>query len=220
MHERHRRPVTGATPCFVEAGTKLQDLVAKEPFQEGFLAATWDGAGGQAATVAVEKAAMLLMGQWAPGTMQANTRRPAAGQVGPRLVPVPGRRRRRRRRRPTGSAAATASPSARTHRPRRSTSSSTSASKEHADRWGALNTGILPVTVGAESSVTDRNLTSVLAARAKANFVQLYLDQATTPELGGVINDAVATLFAGTGYPGAGDPDHHRRRQDRRLSPP
>ena len=33
-------------PCFVEAGNKLKGLVDLEPFQEGFLAATWDGAGG------------------------------------------------------------------------------------------------------------------------------------------------------------------------------
>ena len=68
-------------------------------------------------------------------------------------------------------------------------------------RWGALNTGILPVTIGSETSVTDPNLTSVLDGRAKADYVQLYLDQATTPELGAVINDAVATLFAQTGSP-------------------
>ena len=49
--------------------------------------------------------------------------------------------------------------------------------------------------------MTDPNLTSVLAGRAEAQYVQLYLDQATTPELGGVINDAVSTLFAGTGTP-------------------
>ena len=64
-----------------------------------------------------------------------------------------------------------------------------------------MNTGVLPVTVGSESSVTDPNLTSVLDARAKADFVQLYLDQATNPDLGAAINDAVATLFAGTGTP-------------------
>src|SRR5262245_29268895 len=56
-------------PSFVQAGKLLGDLVAKKPFQEGFLAAPWDGAGGQAATVAAEKASMMLMGQWAPGTM-------------------------------------------------------------------------------------------------------------------------------------------------------
>ena len=31
--------------CFVEAGTKIKELVDKQPFQEGFLAAVWDGAG-------------------------------------------------------------------------------------------------------------------------------------------------------------------------------
>ena len=44
-------------------------------------------------------------------------------------------------------------------------------------------------------------LSLVLEGRAKAEFVQLYLDQATTPELGGAINEAVATLYAGTGTP-------------------
>lgn len=44
-------------------------------------------------------------------------------------------------------------------------------------------------------------LSLVLEGRAKAKFVQLYLDQATTPELGGAINEAVATLYAGTGTP-------------------
>ena len=74
-------------------------------------------------------------------------------------------------------------------------------SLDAANRWGALNSGILPTTVGSEASVTDPTMTSVLDGRAKAKFVQLYLDQATTPELGGAINEAVATLYAGTGTP-------------------
>ena len=61
-----------------------------------------------------------------------------------------------------------------------------------AKQWGALNSGILPTTNGSEASATDPMLTPVLEGRAKAKFVQLYLDQATTPELGGAINEAVA----------------------------
>jgi raffinose/stachyose/melibiose transport system substrate-binding protein len=189
-----------SAPCFVEAGTKLQELLAKEPFQEGFLAATWDGAGGSAATVAVEDAAMLLQGQWAPGTMQANTADQQAVKWDLQWFPIPSVE--------GGAGAATdgfgggngfavgkdAPPEAIEFLKYIST-------KANADRWGALNTGILPVTVGSEASVTDPNLTSVLDARGKADYVQLYLDQATTPELGAVINDAVATLFAGTGTP-------------------
>jgi raffinose/stachyose/melibiose transport system substrate-binding protein len=184
----------------VEAGTRLQELLAKEPFQKGFLAAEWDGAGGSAATMALEKAAMLLQGQWAPGTMQANTpdKTPVKWNLG--WFPFPA---------VTGGAGAPtdgfgggngwavgkdASPEAVDFLKFIS-------SKANAERMGAMNTGILPVTVGSESSVTDPQLTSVLDARAKAQYVQLYLDQATTPELGGVINDAVATLFAGTGTP-------------------
>jgi raffinose/stachyose/melibiose transport system substrate-binding protein len=173
---------------------------AKEPFQEGFLAANWDGAGGSAATVAVEDAAMLLQGQWAPGTMQANTADQQAVKWDLQWFPFPS---------VAGGAGAPtdgfgggngfavgkdAPPEAIEFLKYIST-------KENADRWGALNTGTLPVTIGAEASVTDPNLTSVLEARGKADYVQLYLDQATTPELGAVINDAVATLFAQTGTP-------------------
>ena len=189
-----------SAPCFVEAGTKLDELVAKEPFQEGFLAAVWDGAGGQAATMAVEKAAMMLMGQWAPGTMAANTadKQPVTFDLGwfpfPSLDGGAGA--------PTdgfgggnGFAVGKDAP------PEAVEFLKYISTVDNAKRWGALNTGILPVTVGAESSVTDPQLTSVLDARADAEYVQLYLDQATTPELGAVINDAVATLFAGTGTP-------------------
>ena len=102
---------------------------------------------------------------------------------------------------PTASAAATASRSARTRRPRRSTSSTSSSARTPPTGGAPSTTGILPVTVGTESSVTDPQLTAVLDARAKAKFVQLYLDQATTPALGGSINDAVATLYAGKGTP-------------------
>ena len=55
---------------------------------------------------------------------------------------------------------------------------------------------------------------SVLDGRAKAKFVQLYLDQATTPALGGAINEAVATLYAGTGHARVGRRGHQRRRQE------
>ena len=186
--------------CFVDAGTKLQALVAKKPFQEGFLAANWDGAGGSAATLAIEKAGMLLQGQWAPGTMQANTadKQAVKWNLGWFLFPsVSGGAGD-----PTdgfgggnGFAVGKDAP------PEAIDFLKYISTLENAKRWGALNTGTLPVTIGSESSVTDPQLTSVLEARGKAKYVQLYLDQATSTELGNVINDAVATLFAGTGTP-------------------
>lgn len=186
-------------PCFVEAGNKLKGFIDKEPFQEGFLAAVWDGAGGSAATVAVEKAAMLLQGQWAPGTMQANTadQQPVKWGLGWFSFPTTG-----------GAGVATDGfgggngiAVGRDAPDEAIEFLKYFSAREQAMRLGALNTGILPVTVGSESSVTDPQLASVLEARAKAQYVQLYLDQATTPELGAAINDAVATLFAGTATP-------------------
>ena len=96
---------------------------------------------------------------------------------------------------------ATGSPSARTRRPRPSTSCNSSSARTPPIDGARLNSGILPTTVGSEASVTDPTLKGVLDGRAKAEFVQLYLDQATTPALGGAINEAVATLYAGTGTP-------------------
>lgn len=53
-----------ASPGFVAAGEKLEELIALEPFQEGFLAAGYGDAEG---LMANNKAAMQLMGHWAYG---------------------------------------------------------------------------------------------------------------------------------------------------------
>lgn len=51
---------------FVQAGQHLQELVDLQPFQKGFLGAAYSTPTGQAAAVGNGKAAMELMGQWAP----------------------------------------------------------------------------------------------------------------------------------------------------------
>src|SRR5262245_26487384 len=62
------------SPGFVKAGEELKKLIDMQPFQDGHLAAPWDGAGGEAAQLGNGKAAMDLMGQWAPSTFAANTK--------------------------------------------------------------------------------------------------------------------------------------------------
>jgi raffinose/stachyose/melibiose transport system substrate-binding protein len=187
-------------PCFVKAGEQFQQLIDLKPFQEGFLAAPWDGAGSGAAAMATYNGAMQLMGQWLPGTVNANSGGKRAMGEGLGWFPFPavdggagdpfdglggG----------NGFAVGKDAPAETVdflHY---------LVSLDAAKQWGALNSGILPTTVGSESSVTDATMKSVLEGRAKAKFVQLYLDQATSPELGGAINEAVATLYAGTGTP-------------------
>jgi raffinose/stachyose/melibiose transport system substrate-binding protein len=187
-------------PCFVKAGQDFQQLIDLEPFQEGFLAAPWDGAGSSAAAQATYNGAIQLMGQWLPGTVQANSGDSRAMGEGLGWFPFPA---------VTGAAGdpfdgvggGNGFAVGKDAPPETVDFLHHLVSLDAANRWGALNSGILPTTNGSEGSTTDPMLSQVLEGRAKAKFVQLYLDQATTPELGGAINEAVATLYAGTGTP-------------------
>ena len=178
-------------PCFVKAGQDFQQLIDLKPFQEGFLAAPWDGAGSGAAAMATYNGAIQLMGQWLPGTVNANSGGTRAMGEGLGWFPFPA----------VSGGAGDRFAVGKDAPPETVDFLHYLVSLDAANRWGALNSGILPTTNGSEASTTDPMLTLVLEGRAKAKFVQLYLDQATTPELGGAINEAVATLYAGTGTP-------------------
>ncbi|HEV8402239.1 MAG TPA: extracellular solute-binding protein [Candidatus Limnocylindrales bacterium] len=187
-------------PCFVKAGADFKKLIDLKPFQQGFLAAPWDGAGSGAAAMAKGDGAIQLMGQWLPGTVTANStdKKGMGDNLGwfpfPAVTGSPGD--------PNDGLGGGNGFAVGKNAPAETIDFlHFLVSKDAANQWGASNSGILPTTVGSEASVTDPTLTAVLAARAKANFVQLYLDQATTPALGGSINDAVATLYAGSGTP-------------------
>ena len=65
-------------------------------------------------------------------------------------------------------------------------------------KFGASGAG-LPVTKGSESSITDPNLQAVLAGKAAASYVQLWLDTTYGPTVGGAMNDGIVNLFAGKG---------------------
>ena len=155
--DRRRQQLERA--CVIEAGEKVAELVALEPFQEGYLGAEWDAPDGESGTMASQGAAMDLMGQWAlarSATRPASTtpdRRCRCDSAGP----VPRGRRRRRRPRPTASAAPTGSSSARTRRRRRSSSSrSSSTSRTSADRASAT-AGLPANRERRATSVTDPN---------------------------------------------------------------
>ena len=180
--------------AFVTAGTELKKLIDLEPFQESFLAATYPQ---QAATVGNGKAAMELMGQWAPGVEKDNSE--SKEGIGDALgwFGFPGLE--------GGTGAATdvfggadGFAVGRDAPPEAVDFLKFFVSLDVANRFASLNDGTLPPTNGAEKAVTDPFLTTVLQKRAESSFAQLYLDQATTPELGAAINDAIQGLFAGT----------------------
>jgi raffinose/stachyose/melibiose transport system substrate-binding protein len=180
-------------PCFVEAGVKLQELVALEPFQEGFLGAIHDE---MQATFGNGEAAMELSGQWAPTVQAANS---ADGQgVGENLglfnfPAVEG-----------GAGAGTdvvgggngfaigknAEPEAIDFVKYLTSVENQTIVAEHVSG--------IPVVKGAEAGLADPNMLQVQQAFAGAEYFQLYYDQFLPPATGSVLNDSVQGLFAGT----------------------
>jgi raffinose/stachyose/melibiose transport system substrate-binding protein len=181
---------------FVQAGEMIQALVAKEPFQDGFLGATY---GDEATAMGNGKAAMELMGQWAPAVEKDNSLDKMGigdnlgwfpfpmveGGLGDPNDAVGG-----------GNGFAIGK----------------NASPEAVDfvkfltnvdnqiRLAEIGVAI-PVVKGGEAGMTDPLLIQLQQELAKAKYFQLYYDQALPPAMGSVINDSVQALFAGTMTP-------------------
>ncbi len=183
-------------PCFVEAGAKLQELNALEPFQEGYLGAVHDD---MQATFGNGKAAMELSGQWAPSVSAANSADqlgigedlglfgfPAVEGGAGELSDVVG----------GGNGFAiglNAEPEAVDFVKYLTSVENQTIIAEH-------GTGI-PVVYGAEVGLADPNMLLVQQLFSSADYFQLYYDQFLPPATGSVLNDSVQGLFAGTMTP-------------------
>jgi raffinose/stachyose/melibiose transport system substrate-binding protein len=184
------------TDACTKAGDQVVALNALNPYQDGYKSADYNA---EAASVGNGKAAMELMGQWAPSVQKDQS----AGKVGLgdklgwfAFPTVAG-----------GAGAATdgvgggngiavganASPEAIDFL-------KFFMSKDNQNKLNTDNVG-LSTTVGTESTVKDPNLQAVLAGRGNATFMQLYLDQATSGALSQAFNDATIALFLGQSKP-------------------
>jgi raffinose/stachyose/melibiose transport system substrate-binding protein len=182
-------------PCFIEAGKKLQELIALEPFQAGFLGAVHDemqGAFGNG------KAAMELSGQWAPQTESAQSADgkgvknlgffgfPAVeGGAGSATDAMGGG---------NGFAIGKNAP------PEAVDFVKYLTAVDQQKRVAAIAAGI-PVVKGGEAGLTDPNMVLVQKGFAAANYFQLYYDQYMPSAMGSILNDATAGLYAGTKTP-------------------
>jgi len=183
-------------PCFVEAGVKLQELIALEPFQEGYLGAVHDD---MQATFGNGKAAMELSGQWAPSVSAANSADqqgigedlglfgfPAVeGGAGDPSDVVGG-----------GNGFAIG----KNAEPEAVDFAKYLTSVENQTIIAEHGSGI-PVVKGAEVGLTDPNMLLVQQLFSSAKYFQLYYDQFLPPATGSVLNDSVQGLFAGTMTP-------------------
>jgi raffinose/stachyose/melibiose transport system substrate-binding protein len=181
---------------FVEAGAKLQELIALEPFQDGFLGATW---GDEATAMGNGKAAMDLMGQWAPGAFADNSvdKQGLGDKAG--WFPFPA---------VEGGAGDPADALGGgngfvigKNAPPEAVDFLKFLSSVESQRAQAEIGLSVPVVKGAEDALSDPLLKTVQQGAAAAKYFQLYYDQYLTPAMGSVVNDSVQGLFAGTMTP-------------------
>lgn len=186
-------------PCWVEAGELLQDFVATNPFQDGFLASSGQqGADSSAGLVANGNAAMELMGAWNAGQIGSLT---PDEQVPEWLgwfpfVSVPGTAGD-----PTITMGGGDGFGVHKDAPDEAIELlKFIASADVAKRFGATGAGI-PAHPDAIDSVTDPSLKLIAAGLAESSYVQLWLDSDLGPTFGNPLNQAIVNLMAGTGTP-------------------
>ena len=187
--------------CVVQAGSMVADLVELEPFQEGFLGAGWDAPDGESGAMASQGAAMDLMGQWAPGAFRnqagiTDASEPLPFELG--WAPFPG---------VDGGVGDPADAlgggngfAVGKDAPPEAVDFLGFITNAENQRTWAKNSG-LPVNAAAADAVSDPNMQAVLEGLNAAPFLQLFLDQYFTAEIGAVVNDQTALLFAGEASP-------------------
>ncbi|MFI2619622.1 extracellular solute-binding protein [Streptomyces sp. NPDC018584] len=181
---------------FVKAGEHLKELVALRPFQKGHLGAAYSAPNGEAAAMGNGKAAMELMGQWAP-VAQADAGKGIGEDLGFFLFPaVTGGKGAR-----TDIFGGGGGYAVRKGAPKAAVDFLRFFMTAESDRVLVTKGSIMPVVKDAISALTDRNLKLVSGAVDKATGFQLYLDQAYPPAVGQEINDSVAALIAGSKSP-------------------
>jgi len=182
-----------ADPAFVEAGTKLNELKALEPFQSGFLGATW---GDEAIAMGNGKAAMDLMGQWAPGAFNDNS--PDKKGIGDDLgwFPFPAVE--------GGAGAGTDALGGGNgfalgkNAPPEAVDFVKYLTRAESQVQCAEEGFCVPVVKGGEAGLSDPLLLAVQQGAAAAEYFQLYYDQYLTPAMGSIVNDSVQGVFADT----------------------
>jgi len=192
-------------PCFVKAGELLGDIIAAEPFNEGYLqTSAQQGAGSSAGLLATGNAAMELMGHWNAGVMGGILRDETGDENATppdflgwfNFPSIPGAAGD-----PTaalgggdGFAVYKDAPDVAVELLKYIVS------EDVQRRFGEAGAGI-PTHKDAQDSVSDENLNLVQEGLANASYVQLWLDTAYGTVVGGAMNEAIVNFFGGQGTP-------------------
>ncbi|OJW06556.1 MAG: ABC transporter substrate-binding protein [Chloroflexi bacterium 54-19] len=182
-----------ADPSYVQAGEKYKELIDLKPFPNGFLGLTYND---QSNLMGDGKAAMELMGQWAPSTEkdQSSNKQGLGSDLGYFPFPmVEGGAGDKDDVMGGGNGIAVgknANPAA--------VDFLKYITNVENQKVLAKAGMALPVVKGSEVAVTDPLLQQVQASVNKAKYYQLYYDQYLPPALASVIVDSVQGLLAGT----------------------
>ena len=180
----------------MKAGEKLKELVALDPFQPGFLS---QGFNDEASLMGNRKAAIELMGQWAPYVQASNTpdRKGLGSDLGWMPFPaVEGGKGKLTDVMGGGNGYAVG----------KNAPDEAVAFLKHVVslKYNTVLTQqgrITPVVKGAEKAITDANAKKIAMAVAQADYYQLYYDQYLPPAVGEAVKDAVQGIFAKTKTP-------------------
>jgi raffinose/stachyose/melibiose transport system substrate-binding protein len=186
-------------PDFVTAGARFKELIDLKPFQNGFLAAEYGTADGQAAAVGNGKAAFELMGQWAPSVQSewSSDKKGLGDKLGFFTFPaVDGGKGQ-----PTDAFGGGNGFAVGKDAPDKTFDFMKFLLSVDSQRLLAETGAIVPTVKGAEDALKDENLKAVSVALSSATGFQLYLDQAWPPAVGTQVNDSVAELVAGKASP-------------------
>lgn len=180
---------------FVQAGEYLKQLVDMEPFPEGFLQLSHPESEG---IFGNGEAAMMLMGQWAPGA-QAQYSESGEG-IGEDLAWFPFPAVEGGAGNPGDVLGGGDGFAVGINAPDEAIDFIKFLTSEENQRAGSFF--IVPVVTNTEDVFEDDPvMQSILEARNNAPYFQLYYDQFLPPAVGGAVNDAVETIFAGTATP-------------------
>jgi raffinose/stachyose/melibiose transport system substrate-binding protein len=180
--------------CVIEAGQKVLDLVALEPFQEGYLGAGWDAPDGESGTMANEGAAMDLMGQWAPGAFASQLGLDNATDLPWTLGWAPFPEVAGGVGTPTEGFGGVDGFVVGKDAPPETVEFLKYIVSADVQRQISVDQP-LPSNRTASDVVTDPNQIAVFDGLSESTFLQQYLDQFFTPEVGGQVNEQTALLF-------------------------
>jgi raffinose/stachyose/melibiose transport system substrate-binding protein len=192
----YNREGSFADEPFVQAGEYLNQLIALQPFPEGFLGL---GYGDQATLMGNGEAAMELMGQWAPAVQRGNS---ASGEgIGDDLGWFPFPVVEGGAGNPDDVLGGGDGFAVGANAPDETVAFLQFLTTPENQRTGA-EIFITPVVNGVEDVYEDNPITTaIVEARNSAPYFQLYYDQFLPPAVGEAVNDAVETLFAEAATP-------------------